>query len=125
MAWGMKASVTSMPWASTAYKNPSYEATNKRPSASAGEFRRMAALGLELASVHLLEDGRLLSTPIRLEGDPGSRLTRRLGRFEPSAGRVILNREGLCFEGIEPEVWRYQIGRSRLPKDRRSCWSKP
>lgn len=85
--------------------------------ASAGEFRRMAALGLELASVHLLDDGRLLASPIRLEGDPGSRLTgdrRRLGSFDPSAGRVILNGDGLCFEGIEPEVWRYRIGSYRI-----------
>jgi len=44
------------------------------------------ALGLELASVHLLEDRRLMTSLVRLKGDPGSRLTEdrwRLG-FEGS-----------------------------------------
>lgn len=85
--------------------------------AGVGELQRMAALGLELAAAHLLEDGRLLASPVRLEGDPSSRLTedrRRLGSFDPSEGRVILNKDGLCFGGIEPEVWRYRIGSYRV-----------
>jgi predicted helicase len=85
--------------------------------AHAGELQRMAALGLELVSVHLLEDGRLLASQVRLEGDPGAPLTedrRRLGTFDPSGGRVILNGEGLCFEGIDPEIWRYRIGSYRV-----------
>lgn len=85
--------------------------------AGADEFQRMAALGLELASVHLLDNTRLMASPVRLEGDAGSPLAkdrRRLGVFDSSAGRVILNGEGLCFEGIEPEVWRYRIGSYRV-----------
>jgi predicted helicase len=83
----------------------------------AEEFQRMAALGLELVSVHLLDDARLMVSPVRLEGDGGSPLSedrRRLGVFDASAGRVILNGDGLCFEGIEPEVWRYRIGSYRV-----------
>lgn len=83
----------------------------------AEEFQRMAALGLELASIHLLDDARLMVSPVRLEGDGGSPLSedrRRLGVFDASAGRVILNGDGLCFEGIEPEVWRYRIGSYRV-----------
>ena len=83
----------------------------------ADEFQRMAALGLELASVHLLEDARLIASPVRLEGNGGAPLSedrRSLGAFDESAGRVTLNRDGLCFEGIEPEVWRYRIGSYRV-----------
>ncbi|HSG41119.1 MAG TPA: type ISP restriction/modification enzyme, partial [Thermoanaerobaculia bacterium] len=81
------------------------------------EFQRMATLGLELASVHLLEDARLTASPVRLEGDLGGALSkdrRRLGVFDEPAGRVLLNSDGLCFEGIEPEVWRYRIGSYRV-----------
>lgn len=76
------------------------------------EFQRRAALGNELISLHLLEDSRLASSTVQLSGDP-----RRLPSidtqallYEESAGRVRLNRSGLCFEGVAPGVWRHQVG---------------
>lgn len=81
-------------------------------------FRRLAALGSELVTLHLLEDTRLASSPAQLDGHP-----RRLPAidakallYEESAGRVTLNRSGLCCEGIAPEVWRHQVGSYQVLK---------
>jgi hypothetical protein len=75
-------------------------------------FLRRARLGKKLVSLQLLEDPRLSCSPVRLNGDP--RLPPRIDRtaliYDESAGRVRLNRGGLAFEGISPEVWRYQVG---------------
>ena len=53
----------------------------------ADEFQRMAALGLELASVHLLEDARLITSPVRLEGNGGAPLSGVAGAWERSTSR--------------------------------------
>jgi predicted helicase len=75
-------------------------------------FLRRARLGRELASLHLLEDRRLAASPVRLDGDP--RLPPMIDRttliYDETAGRVRLNRRGLSFDGIAPEVWRYRVG---------------
>jgi predicted helicase len=76
-------------------------------------FERRAALGRELASLHLLEDLRLSGSAIQLEGDPRSlipRIDRSALAYDESTGRVRLNRQGLAFAGIAPEVWRHRIG---------------
>lgn len=76
------------------------------------EFRRLAALGSELVALHLLADPRLASSSAQLGGDPCRlpAIDARALLYEESAGRVRLNRNGLCFEGIAPDVWRYQVG---------------
>jgi predicted helicase len=76
-------------------------------------FERRAALGRELASLHLLEDLQLSGSAIQLEGDPRSlipRIDRSALAYDESTGRVKLNRQGLAFAGIAPEVWRHRIG---------------
>jgi hypothetical protein len=37
-----------------------------------------------------------------------------LCRYDPREGRVQLNETGLCFEGIEPELWQCEIGSYRV-----------
>jgi hypothetical protein len=75
-------------------------------------FQRRAALGRELVSLHLLADPRLASSAVRLEGDPRSMpgIERMALIYDEAAGRVRLNRQGLAFAGIAPDVWRYRIG---------------
>jgi hypothetical protein len=74
-------------------------------------FDRLSALGAELIDLHLLRDPRLAASPVRFLGDdrplaqgPGARIYRR------GEGRVLLDGESLCFEGIEAPVWEYRIG---------------
>jgi predicted helicase len=73
-----------------------------------GAFLRMAGLGRELVALHLLEDPRLSGTQVRVEGDAGA----PVGSSRPAYrdGRVSLNRRGLSFTGIAPDVWQYRIG---------------
>ena len=81
-------------------------------------FRRLADLGRELISVHLLEHPQLALSPgCLLSGDarlPFSTSRQVLCRYDSRDGRVLLNESGLCFEGIEPEVWRSQVGGYRV-----------
>lgn len=81
------------------------------------QFRRLADLGRELVAAHLLEHPQRISPGVRLSGDARSPLSTHrqfLGSYDPSEGRVQLNERGLCFEGIEPELWRCQIGSYRV-----------
>lgn len=76
-------------------------------------FVRLAALGRELIGLHLLTDPRLGSSPMRFVGDGSQRLGKTratLRHYRPEERRVYVNAEGLCFEGLEPAVWCYQIG---------------
>jgi predicted helicase len=79
-------------------------------------FQRLAALGRELCSLHLLEDVRLVSSPVLLEGEPGSvgTINKAVLSYDETGGRVRLNRRGLHFEGISPEVWQWQVGSYRV-----------
>ncbi len=76
-------------------------------------FLRLAALGRELVGLHLLTDPRLDGSPVRFVGDGGRPLGKTratLRHYRPDERRVYVNAEGLCFEGIEPAVWSYQLG---------------
>jgi len=73
-----------------------------------GAFVRMSGLGRELVALHLLEDPELSSTRVRVEGDAAAPLDALRPTYRD--GRVRLNRRGLCFAGIEEEVWEYRIG---------------
>ena len=81
-----------------------------------GRFQRWAALGRELCSLHLLEDARLVASPVLLEGELGSdgTIDKAVLSYDETGGRVRLNRRGLHFEGISPEVWRWQVGSYRV-----------
>ncbi|HEY0554846.1 MAG TPA: type ISP restriction/modification enzyme [Thermoanaerobaculia bacterium] len=75
-------------------------------------FHRLAALGKELMSLHLLEDARLASSPVQLDGDRRRFpwIDAKALLYEESAGTVRLTRSGFGFEGVAPEAWRYQVG---------------
>lgn len=81
-------------------------------------FRRLAGLGRELVSAHLLEHPRLvLAVGCALRGDIRSPLSTHrqvLASYDEGAGRVRLNEQGLVFDGIEPAVWRQRIGSYRV-----------
>jgi hypothetical protein len=77
--------------------------------ADAGLFTRLRALGEELVDLHLLRAERLREPRVRCSGD-GSVAVGRRRLWDPETGRVVLNEAGLCFEGIEPEIWDHRIG---------------
>ena len=84
-------------------------------------FRRLVELGGELIALHLLEDERLRASPVRFLGDgrrPLGTLRKSVCDFRKSEGRVYVNEHGLCFEGIEPEVWEFRVGGYQVL----SCW---
>jgi predicted helicase len=74
----------------------------------AGGFRILAELGEELLGLHLQRDPRLWELAARVEGDPKW----PVGQFvyQEREHRLVTAEGGLCFEGIEPSIWRYQIG---------------
>jgi hypothetical protein len=72
-------------------------------------FERLGALGATLVELHLLRAERLREPRVLCAGDGGVKLGRR-PVYDADAGRVVVNAAGLCFEGIEPEVWRHRIG---------------
>lgn len=76
-------------------------------------FRRLAGLGGELIALHLLEDERLRAAPVRFLGDGGQPLgtaRKSVCDYRASEGRLYVNEHGLCFEGIDPEVWAFRVG---------------
>jgi predicted helicase len=75
-------------------------------------FQRLATLGNELAAIHLLEDPRLAASPVQLVGEPCllPRMDSKELRYDAATERVRLNRTGLAFEGIAPEVWAHRVG---------------
>jgi predicted helicase len=78
-----------------------------------GAFHHLAALGAELIGLHLLADPRLLDPPVGLVGDacqPLGPRPRSFLRYWEDEGRLYVNPEDLGFEGISPEVQRYDIG---------------
>jgi predicted helicase len=76
------------------------------------QFQRLASLGNKLVALHLLEDPQLAASAVQLDGDPSTlpRIEARSLRYEETTGRVRMNRDGLSFEGIAPEVWRHRVG---------------
>jgi predicted helicase len=84
-------------------------------------FRALVEKGRELVSLHLMEADVLRQTGVRYpvsgSNHVASRHPRYLAPDEPEpesgeplrAGRVYINKEQY-FEGIEPDVWEFQIG---------------
>jgi len=78
-------------------------------------FRRLVSLGRELIALHLMESP-LLNSPLTSFPIPGDSLVTPRGGYPkyvpPEAGyggRVYINREQY-FEGVNPEVWAFEIG---------------
>jgi hypothetical protein len=74
-------------------------------------FDRLSALGAELINLHLLRAPGLAASPVRFLGDDRPLAEGRGARiYRPQEGKVLLDGESLCFEGIDPPVWGYRIG---------------
>ena len=76
--------------------------------ADRGAFLELAGLGAVLVDLHLLRSDRLDRSGIRLEGNGRGEVACR--DYRPAERRVVVNGQGLCFEGIAPEVWEYRVG---------------
>jgi predicted helicase len=82
---------------------------------SANLFRVQSDLGRKLVRLHLLElEDVAVPAPLRFEGDLSAALGRRCS-FDGS--RLRLN-DRLLVEGVDPEVWGYQVGGYQVLE----CW---
>jgi len=75
-------------------------------------FKALAEKGEELVGLHLMESPKLDQPPVARFDVPDSNEVERVRYTEPGEnvpGRVYINKPQY-FEGIEPEVWEFQIG---------------
>ena len=70
-------------------------------------FTRVAHLGRRLVDLHLLKSPELDSPIARLQPTGANKVEKP--RYSDNERRVYIN-ETQHFEGVEPEVWAYQIG---------------
>jgi predicted helicase len=70
-------------------------------------FVEMGKYGKELVELHLLKSSELDTPVARFQGEGDNRVEKP--RYEEKEGRVYINATQY-FEGVEPEVWEYQIG---------------
>jgi len=76
-------------------------------------FEKIGNLGKKLIDLHLLNSNELESSIARFQGEGDNRIAKakKIGRnYNPKEKRVYINKDKQYFEGIEPEVWEYQIG---------------
>ena len=71
-------------------------------------FLELTGLGAVLIDLHLLRLDRLTHPRVRFEREGTGRLTTR--EYRAAERRIVINREGQSFDGIDPEVWTYRIG---------------
>lgn len=76
-------------------------------------FQRLAALGKQIADLHLMKAGVLDKPNVKFHGT-GSNVVakpKRVGRdYRPEEERVYINEDEQYFGPIVPEVWDYEIG---------------
>ncbi len=70
-------------------------------------FLKVAALGKRVAELHLLKSSELDQPIARFQGQGNNKVEKP--RYDEKAKRVYIN-NAQHFEGVEPEVWEYQIG---------------
>ncbi len=70
-------------------------------------FKKLAALGKKLVELHLLKSSELNKPICRFQGKGGNRVEKQA--YDQKEKRVYINKMQY-FEGVEPEVWKYQIG---------------
>lgn len=76
-------------------------------------FSMTAGYGKKLVDLHLLKSDELTPPIARFQGQGNNRVakSKRIGRnYKPEEKRVYINKDKQYFEGIEPDVWEYQIG---------------
>ena len=83
-------------------------------------FDKMARLGKELIDLHLMKSDKLKIPIAKFQGDGDNIVVKPV--YDEKKGRVYINKTQY-FEGIEKDVWEYQIGGyqvlSKWLKDRR------
>ena len=70
-------------------------------------FKKLAALGEKLVELHLLKSSELNKPICRFQGKGDNRVEKQ--SYSPKEKRVYINKTQY-FEGVEPDVWEYQIG---------------
>ena len=65
----------------------------------------MAEYGEKLVNLHLLQSAELDTPAAKFQGNGDNRIE----KLKYEKGRVFINKNQY-FEGIQPEVWEYQIG---------------
>lgn len=70
-------------------------------------FQKLAALGKKLVDLHLIKSSELDRPICRFQGKGHNRVEKQA--YDPKEKRVYVNKVQY-FEGVEPEVWEYQIG---------------
>ncbi len=70
-------------------------------------FKKLAALGEKLVELHLLKSAELNKPICRFQGKGDSRVEKQA--YNQKEKRVYIN-TAQYFEGVEPDVWEYQIG---------------
>jgi predicted helicase len=70
-------------------------------------FKKLASLGKVLVDLHLLESPTLNKPICRFQGKGNNRVEKQ--SYNSKEKRVYLN-NNQYFEGVEPEIWQYQIG---------------
>lgn len=71
-------------------------------------FKSVAALGQRLIALHLLKSPELDNPTVKYQGQGDDHVIER-PRYIADEQRVYINKMHY-FEGVEPEVWQYQIG---------------
>lgn len=71
-------------------------------------LQSMAKLGKRLINLHLLKSPELDNPTVRYQGQDDNHIIEK-PTYNPGEKRVYIN-EPHYFEGVEPEVWKYQIG---------------
>ncbi len=71
-------------------------------------FQLMAALGKRLIDLHLIKSHELDNPTVKYQGSDDNYIIEK-PRYNPSEKRVYINNTHY-FEGVEPEIWEYQIG---------------
>ena len=70
-------------------------------------FKKLASLGKVLVELHLLESPTLNKPICRFQGKGNNRVEKQ--SYNSKEKRVYINKNQY-FEGVEPEIWQYQIG---------------
>jgi len=70
-------------------------------------FKTLAVLGEKLVDLHLLKSSELNKPACRFQGNGDNRVEKQ--SYSPKEKQVYINKTQY-FEGVQPDVWKYQIG---------------
>jgi predicted helicase len=70
-------------------------------------FKKLGEIGKRLADLHLMKLDELNNPIVKFQGSGGNQVEKR--KYDEGEERVYINKTQY-FEGIEKDVWEYQIG---------------